>query len=245
MGNTMSSSLRATTWQLPGTNGVEAPILPATFTGPWRPNAALLLEAAIELIDGGGERALKVEPLAASLGMSVTMMYRYFGSRQGLVDAAQAERWVRCLNDGVGSAVLLVDEARSATDFRKRLNLVIVAALGREQLGNLLRQVNVVGSAYGRPELMSFVAQTQRQVNEGLVTVIESARQRGWVVRNADAHTITSWLTSVTFGRVLALVDSDQQFDDDRWLAMTLEPLNQALFAKPAPRLSTLRPRTT
>lgn len=240
----MTSSVTADAWELPSVDG-EGPIrLPATFTGPWRPNAALLLEAAIELIDAGGERAVKVEPLAASLNMSVTMMYRYFGSRQGLVDAAQAERWARSLNSGSSDALLLLNEARSATEFRKRINQVVVAGLGRDRLANLLRQANVVGSAYGRTELMAFVAQTNREANQGLVSIIEGARQRGWVVRSADAETIISWLTSVTFGRVLAWIDPEQEFNDDRWLTMTLEPLNQALFAKPAPKLSTLGPRS-
>lgn len=238
----MESPAPVDVWELPTTNGYGVTGVPATFTGPWRPNGSLLLEAAIKLIDGGGERAVKVEPLAASLDMSVTMMYRYFGSRQGLVDAAQAERWVRSLSTSVTASTQMLEEARSATEFRKRLNQVVVAGLGRDRLGNLLRQANVVGSAYGRPELMTFVAGTARQVNKGLVAVIEGAKQRGWVLRTADAETITSWLTSVTFGRVLAWIDPEQGFDDDGWLVMTLEPLNQALFGKPAPRLATLKP---
>ena len=232
-------------WELPSGNGFGVSGVPATFTGPWRPNGALLLEAAIRLIDSGGERAVKVEPLAASLDMSVTMMYRYFGSRQGLVDAAQAERWVRSLSTSVSASAQLLDDARSATEFRKRFNQAVVAGLGRDRLGNLLRQANIVGSAYGRPELMTFVAATAKQVDQGLVTVIEGARQRGWVLRNADPVTITSWLTSVTFGRVLAWIEPDQAFDDDSWLTMTLEPLNQALFGKSAPRLATLKPAST
>jgi AcrR family transcriptional regulator len=230
-----------TTWQVPRNDGVDAPVVPATFTGPWRPNAALLLEATINLIDAGGEQAVKVEPLAASLGMSVTMMYRYFGSRQGMVDAAQAERWARSLHGTVGASAGLVAGARSAAEFRKRINQVAVTCLGRQHVGNMLRQANVVGSAYGRAELMSHVVQTTHNCNRELVTVINDAKERGWVVPDADAETIVSWLCSVTFGRVLALLAPEEHTNDDRWLAMTLEPLNQALFAKAAPKLSTLR----
>jgi AcrR family transcriptional regulator len=241
----MRSSPPAIPWKVAGVDSKDHPPVPVMLTGPWRPNAALLLEEAIKLIDGGGERAVKVEPLAASLNMSVTMLYRYFGSRQGVVDAAQAERWMRSLSTSVGAACDFIDGAGSATEFRKRVNEVVVASLDRDRLEVLLRQVNVVGSAFGRPELMTYVTATHRHFNRNLVAIIDRAQQRGWVVRPADIETVTSWITSLAFGRVLALIDSDQAFDDDRWVTMTLETLNQALFAKPAPRLATLTPPAT
>jgi AcrR family transcriptional regulator len=241
----MHPSIPVIPWKVAGVDSKDHPPVPVMLTGPWRPNAALLLEEAIRLIDSGGERAVKVEPLASSLNMSVTMLYRYFGSRQGMVDAAQAERWMRSLSTGVGAASEVIDGSRSATEFRKRINQMVVASLDRDRLEVMLRQVNVVGSAYGRPELMAYVTATHRHFTKNLVGIIGRAQQRGWVVRSADIETVTSWVTSLAFGRVLALIDSDQAFDDDRWVTMTLETLNRALFAKPAPRLATLTPPAT
>ena len=52
-----------------------------------------ILELAISAIDEGGEAAVRVNDLATEAGVTVPTLYRHFGSRDGLVEAAQTYRF--------------------------------------------------------------------------------------------------------------------------------------------------------
>lgn len=47
-----------------------------------------LLEATISVIAERGVRGMRVQEVAANAGVSVTLLYHYFGSREGLLEAA-------------------------------------------------------------------------------------------------------------------------------------------------------------
>ena len=52
-----------------------------------------ILELAVSAIDEGGEAAVRVNDLAAEAGVTIPTLYRHFGSRDGLVEAAQTYRF--------------------------------------------------------------------------------------------------------------------------------------------------------
>ena len=58
---------------------------------------ARLLNAAVFVIDQGGVKALKVRDVSARAGVKEPSVYHYFGNRDGLVEAAQAKRYIRGL----------------------------------------------------------------------------------------------------------------------------------------------------
>lgn len=213
---------------------------PPLVTGPWAPTAQRLLCATIELLDKGGETAVKVKPLTDDLGINVTAIYRYFGDRQGLVNAAQAERYMSGISQDVQTLASALEKATSATNFRKRFNTIAVDILSPQRMPNLMRRANIIGSAHGRPELLALIGEATRTANDDVVDLLRSAQQRGWVLPKADLEVVVSWIVSVFFGRLLVWIDPRPPADQEAWIMMVLEPLNQALFGRKAPRLATL-----
>lgn len=209
-------------------------------TGPWSPTAERLLRATMALIEQGGEPAVKVKPLTDGLGVNVTAIYRYFGDRQGLINAAQAERYVGGITRDVHSLTDMLTAATSATDFRKRVNLLVIDILGQQRFPHLMRRVNIVGSAHARPELLDHIGEASRAATNDAIVVLEMAQERGWILPKANVPVVMSWLNSVFFGRLLVWIDPDPPQDDDAWLMMVLEPLNQALFGRKAPTMASL-----
>ena len=53
----------------------------------------LILALAIKAIDTGGEASIRVKQIADEAGTSVTSIYHFFGSREGLIEAAQIARF--------------------------------------------------------------------------------------------------------------------------------------------------------
>jgi TetR/AcrR family transcriptional regulator len=62
-----------------------------------------LLEMAIEMVEARGEAGLRVDEVATLAGVTKPMVYRYFGDREGLVIAVQAERYRRSLQYGLSN----------------------------------------------------------------------------------------------------------------------------------------------
>ena len=80
----------------------------------------LILDAAIGVIARKGVRGLRVEVVAAEAGVAVSLIYYYFGSRNGLVRATldhANERAARAAPSGVRAALLaeLDDAARDTS----------------------------------------------------------------------------------------------------------------------------------
>jgi AcrR family transcriptional regulator len=194
----------------------------------------------MELLDRGGETAVKVKPLTDDLGINVTAIYRYFGDRQGLVNAAQAERYMSGISQDVQTLASALEKATSATNFRKRFNTIAVDILSPQRMPNLMRRANIIGSAHGRPELLALIGEATRTANDDVVDLLRSAQQRGWVLPKADLEVVISWIFSVFFGRLLVWIDPRPPADQEAWIMMVLEPLNQTLFGRKAPRLATL-----
>ena len=69
-----------------------------------------ILELAVEAIDAGGEEAIRVNDIAAEAGVTVPTLYRHFGSRDGLVEAAQTYRFRK--TQFVDSSVLAASLAK-------------------------------------------------------------------------------------------------------------------------------------
>jgi AcrR family transcriptional regulator len=75
-----------------------------------------LLELAIQTIDESGEPGIRVNQLAESAGVSIPTLYHHFGSREGLIEEAQAERFIRALRDDAVLGKNLVQISESAVD---------------------------------------------------------------------------------------------------------------------------------
>jgi AcrR family transcriptional regulator len=80
--------------------------------------ASEILERTIETIAVHGKTAVRVQDLADAVGVAVTSRYHVCGNRKGLIEAAQAERYVRGMQAAQQSFADDVRWCRSADEFR-------------------------------------------------------------------------------------------------------------------------------
>lgn len=83
-----------------------------------------ILEAAEARLSTGGPDAVRVQPLAADLGITDAAIYHYFGNREGLLDAL-ARFGARRLRTSVEEVV--AGQGGKAPDIRKLVELAIDA----------------------------------------------------------------------------------------------------------------------
>jgi AcrR family transcriptional regulator len=210
------------------------PILTANL----RPNGEKLLRAAIEIIDQGGVEALRVEHLVRQVGLTIPEIYRQFGSRQELVNAVQAERYVRSIAETRQLLDLVSEGASDAEEFRIMVNQVMWESLRPERLDNLWRRVNVLGSAYANHEMLDTISEIARTQHRAMVEVLQNARQRGWISAEADVAGAYSWFVAMVFGRVMAKLERRSPLYSERWTLAIMDVVNQELFGRNTPAVS-------
>ena len=209
--------------------GIE-PLSAPTFASAPNGAAVGLLASAIDVIEERGETAVRVEDVASSLGLAVTAVYRYFGSRQGLIDAAHAERVVRATSEQLTALEQVVDTSTSVEEFRSAFDRFVLDSLSPQRRSQMFVRVHAIGSAYGRPELLDFLGEVHRYGVAGTVRLLERARERAWISSSVDLEVVAAWFWAVTLGGVVNLVDPTP-VDHDAFATFSLDALRRSLYA--------------
>lgn len=169
-----------------------------------------LLESAIDVIDEDGIKALRVRDISARAGVKEPSVYHYFGSRDGLIEAAQAQRYIRGLLELTQVFDNLVRQCASRQAFIETIRTVTSAIFADER--QLVRAVraDVLGSAMSRPELKIAVAQAQRESHNLLDSTLTFAQSQGWVIPQLDTMAFSVWYTGMVNGRLVYEIDPSQ-----------------------------------
>lgn len=191
-------------------------------------NRDRILDLAVEEIDAKGEAALRITSILNAAGVTPPVLYHHFGSREGLVIAAQIERYTRQTRTDVAAIGRAVAKCETAEQLRKTLVVTWRRSLA-ERSESRWRRTSVFGSAYGRPELEAAVAQAQDDIVRGLLEILEPCRERGWLRPGIDLVSTITWHHSVLISRVFIEHGVDQ-VDPEEWDRLTIDALERAFF---------------
>lgn len=189
-----------------------------------------ILDLAVEAIDRGGEEAIRVNHIVEEVGVTPPVLYRHFGSREGLVIAAQIERYTRRNMNDIAVIGRIVATCRSKQQLRKALVEIWTDSL-RNRAENRWRRANVIGSAYARPELAAAFAAAQDGVVAAQAEILEPCRQRGWLRDGIDLLSTTAWQYSLLSGRIY-IEQGTNLADPAEWDRLTLDALERAFFGE-------------
>ena len=180
-----------------------------------------LLEVAIEMVEAGGEAALRVDEVAKRAGFTKPVVYHYFGDREGLVVAVQTERYRRSMQYGL---VDLGDEAQrceSVDEFVDLVNRWFRFFFSPEGAKRRAFRIDVLGSAVSRPELSAAVEQANTAQAKGVAALAHLAQERGWMPKRFDPDAVGIWFTGLILSRHLVEMNPDA-FDEQAWDDLTL-----------------------
>ncbi len=193
------------------------------------PVAQRILDAAIATIDEQGEVGVRVQEVVREAGVQIPVLYRHFGNREGLVQAAQLERLRRDLDAEMAAIHAMLDVADTAEEFRDLMDAVLTRVMSVERRLPRARRVNVLGSTYGRPELATAVAATQRISIDQIAELLEVPAGRGWLRDGFDPHMFAVWLAGAAIGRVVAELDPES-VDFEEYDRIWLDAVRHMLF---------------
>ena len=191
-------------------------------------NRTKILDLAIAAIDAGGEAAVRVNHIVDEAGVTPPVLYYHFRNRDGLVIAAQIERYSRQIRQDIEAIGQRVSQCQTREELQTALVDVWEKTLvGREE--SRWRRVSVVGSAFARPELEAEVLRAQDEIVAGLVAVLQPCNERGWLRDGIDLPSAVAWQHGLLLSRVF-IERGAQQGETDEWDQLTLESLQHAFF---------------
>ncbi len=191
--------------------------------------AQKLVDATIAVIDARGETAVRVQEIVATVGTQIPVLYRHFGNREGLVQAAQADR----LQDALAVDLAVVSErfagATNAEEFRTVLDEVLELASDPARAEVRSRRLNMLGSTYARPALAAVVNQIQIRAIDAIAEVFARPQREGWIRAELDLHAFAAWFAGQMIGRTLIEL-GDPGVDGRAWNAVSASAVRHLLF---------------
>jgi AcrR family transcriptional regulator len=183
-----------------------------------------LLDAAVRLLDAHGESALRMTAIAEEAGVAVGLITHHFGSRDGLVVAAQQVRVAGAVAADVATIEAILLDVDDPQVLRERLAVLTAAIVDVGRASARMSRVAALASAHGRPAAGAALGETVGELLGSLEVLIEGARERGLVRADVDPRALATLLQAYSLGLVLADLDPDRADPD-----ALLEHLTRAL----------------
>ena len=188
-----------------------------------------ILELAITVIDEQGEQAIRTNHIAAEINITPPTLYHYFGSREGLIEAAQAERFFRSL---IVDTEILEQQLKTATTKADLLTAVNDLFLRRDDpTRNVIRwkRLNALGSAFARKNLEQRIAAVHNQIVTRAAHALLPFQRQGFIRQDIDVRAVVAWYNGAVLGKSLIMLDGSD-IDIEQWERTMNETVYFALF---------------
>ena len=174
-----------------------------------------LLKATAAAIDKGGEGAVRIRDLTKSCDITAPSIYHFFGSREGLIDAAQAYRFSRGqrqLSDAFASAI---HTCKSKTQFVELAHRFLETMFAPDRRVIRNSRLNVLGNAVNRPALSKELALVQDESNKVVGESLGYAQTKGWVRDDFNTEMFAAWLNGMVNSRRLIEMNGTHPLGDE------------------------------
>jgi AcrR family transcriptional regulator len=162
-----------------------------------------LLQAALEHLRTRSEADLRVTEIAREAGVAVGLIRHHFGSRDGLVTAAQQIRLEGAVKSDLEAAKHFVRAAKDADEFLDGIRQLTVALLDPSRRDVRLSRIAVIGTAHGRPEVREAYARTIQELIDVLTVLVLQAQASGFARTDLDARAIATFIQAYALGMTL------------------------------------------
>lgn len=175
-----------------------------------------LIDAAIDVIESGGESALRLADIAATVGIKQPSIYYFFAGREELVVAAHRERYHRAAAQATGLFDTDLARAKTKEEFVEAAERILRFSFVPERSDNRAVRVSLLVKALTSPALRTEINDASFESNRRLAEVIAEAQRKGWVTRDYSPMSIVIWIRGQVLARFLLEADGER-YDGDEW----------------------------
>ena len=191
-----------------------------------------LLAEAVRVIEADGEVAIRIRDVAAACGVTSPIVYKAFGSREGLIVAAQTERYIRSWRETASDVPGAIATATTVDELKDVVAQVIRRILGPDRYIHRRIRHEVLGSLVHSPPLERAVVEQLRLMRNAFADAFRSVQQRGLIRQDIDVATVFMWYIGQIEGRFMIEIDPEG-VDQEAWNKIFIEAIFFSLFDDP------------
>jgi AcrR family transcriptional regulator len=177
----------------------------------------LILASAIKAIDKGGEAAVQIRKICAESKTTAPTVYYFFGSREGLIEAAQAARYF----DGQNAMLTAFDDAvhrcKSKSEFASVVHDYLNQTFSQKRQHARSVRVNVLGSAQSRKSLAKTIAGYQLIANKVAGKTIRYAQEKRWARSDLNPEMFAAFAIGIANAQTIIELDGAHP-DREDWI---------------------------
>ncbi len=192
-------------------------------------SAQRILERTIQVIEESGEAAIRTNPIAFECGVTPPILYRAFASREGLIIAAQAERYRRSTEVSAKYLYDSIARADSRESLIANVSSLLDFVFNKDRAENRRLRVEVIGSSVSRPQLRELIAAIDKEYSVSIALAYQSAVEKGWMSSGKNLEAIALWAQGLLNTRYMVDATASDE-DANTWNELTRQSILSALF---------------
>jgi len=162
-----------------------------------------LIELALTELDSSGLSGFDLDDLLAKSKISKGSLYHHFGSKSGLIIAAEIHLLLESYDQGNQLLRLLTENARNVEEFASHLELMVRTATNTESVESRRRRVRALTLAQHNPSLAEKIRKSQIEGSNYLANTMQIAVDKGWLRPDIDVRAFSYFQQAVFFGHKL------------------------------------------
>ncbi len=191
-----------------------------TSGGATNPSRRALLDTTVGMIEERGLDGFTVDEVLLQSNTSSSSLYHHFGSRKGLLIAAQDERYRRLAR---GEDLRNLDGGLQATSTEEFLNYVArqIERIVTDPANRAVRRSRLEAAArsLSSPELAARTAAVQETMFDAIAGMFDAAQARGLIDPELDTRAYAAWFHGMTLSRTVTEAGS---VGTEAWLAVAI-----------------------
>jgi AcrR family transcriptional regulator len=165
-----------------------------------------IINAAIAMMDEGGESAVRLGAIAENLGIKEPSIYHHFTNRTELINAAYVEWYWQCLKTDIPVEAMMV-LVETKEDYVRAIRKSMEWSYQPERHHARAIRLSVLGAAQRNPELAVAINDINKKFLATIADAALVAQQKGWFRTDLEPMAIAYWLHGQIIGRTVAEMD--------------------------------------
>ena len=189
-----------------------------------------LLEVTINELDRVGLAEVDIESLLRKSKISKGSLYHHFGSKNGLLAAAEAQQFMKYLKREGETFRKLIEDCKSKQKFIDLVAAVMKITRLEANIDFIKKRVRAIAMSFNDENLAQVLKNAQIEVTEYLAASFQIAKDRGWVKPDTDLMALSYWIHGVFIGHIMLDI-TEQTEHEDAWGQVAFEALRPFLAA--------------
>lgn len=189
-----------------------------------------LLEVTISELDRVGLAEIDIDSLLRKSKISKGSLYHHFGSKNGLLAAAEAQQFMKYLKREGETFRKLIEDCATKQKFVDLVAGVMKITRLESNLDFRKKRVRAIAMSFNDENLAQVLKNAQIEVTEYLAGSFQIAKDRGWVKPDTDLMALSYWIQGVFIGHIMLDI-TEQTEHEDAWSQVAFQALQPFLAA--------------